>query len=267
MRKLIFLALMFLCMGFVQAEKYYVTFIKGVVVVQRTGKALRVGDTLQPADKVIFKDKEAKLSCISPGKGRFNITSQQAKPNAGGELLAILKSSLVKASTSYQLSTRSLMFEGYDPKTYFYSVETSNRILLIKDDVLPIVSSYKRDAGNFFFLQYDYNGKTITRKIQQNQNGILFNDALFTIGTEVMIPRKVMLCYQSSGSGGPRSSALVEFTPVLATNMEIRQQIPLITEFSDTTDKKKLHNEIIAHIFDNYGKIGAEELAALMESQ
>ncbi len=93
----------------------------------------------------------------------------------------------------------------------------------------------------------------------------LKENKLFTVGTEVLIPQKVMLCYQSGGPGGTRSSVLAEFVPVLATNTEIRQQIQLITGFSGAIDKKKLNNEIMAHLFDNYGKIGAEELAALME--
>ena len=266
MKKLFTIALILLVnIAFAQSEKYYVTFVKGQANVKKTNKAVKVGDILLPADALVFKDQTAKVSCISPGKGRFDITAQKTKASPSGELLAVLKNNLVPATSTYHLSTRSLMSEGLDPKIYFYSAETANRILLIKDDVLPIVTSYKRDAANFFFLQYVVNDKTITNKIEQNEKGILFNDALFTVGTEVLKPQKMMLCYQSSGSGGPRSSVLAEFVPVLATKTEIRQQIKLITGFSGTIDEKKLKNEIMAHLFDNYGKIGVEELAALMK--
>ena len=254
-------------MAFGQVEKYYVTFIKGVVIAERTGKLIKVGDVLQPSDKLIFQDEKAKLSCISPGKGRFDISAHQVKNSAGGELMAVLKSNLVKASSSHPLSSRSSMPDEQDPKIYFHSPKTENRILLIKDDVLPIASSYIRDDSNFFFLKYTLNGHILTRKIQQNEVGIQFNDALFTNGSELLIPKKVSLYYQSSESGIPKSSKLVEFLPVLATSTEIRQQIQLITKFSRTIDKKKLNNEIMAHLYDNYGKIGVEVLTDFMASK
>ena len=152
------------------------------------------------------------------------------------------------------------MFEGYDPRFYFVSAETGNRILLIKDEVLPIVPSYKMDNENFFFLQYLSNGKVVTRKLTQMGKGVIFgNDALS--GN----PSNVKFCYQEQTATGPRSAMLAEFTPVLAGKEDIRQQVKLITEHSGITDKKKLKEYITAHVFDNYGKMGAQEIDKLMQ--
>jgi hypothetical protein len=255
------LAIVFVvCSAFFQAEKYYVTFVKGTVKLQRTKANIKVGDALQPADKLIFEDKDAKISCISPGKGRFDLGAAQVKPAAGGEMLAVLKSSLVPAAGSYHLSTRSLMLEGYDPKTYFSSAETNDRILLIKDEVLPIASSYKRNADNFFFLQYTAGGKTVTKKLKQNETGITFNDDAFAEG----VPAKVMLCYQSVAMGKPASSVIAEFSPVPATKEELKQQVELIKQNTGTADKKSLSKEVTAHLFANYGKLGNDEIGKLI---
>lgn len=261
MKKIILALLAFPLLALSQAEQYYVTFLKGTVVLQRTKQALKPGDKISAEDKLIFKDKSCKLNCISPGKGRFEISATQGKSNEEGELLAVLKSNLLPVANTYHLSTRALLFEGYDPKTYFRSEETNNRILLLTDQAIPIIGAYKREAGNFFFVQYQLNGKTITKKVEQIEQGLQFKPELFMDGN--MQTEKAMLCYQSKESGTARSSVLAEFIPALSNTSEIKEQIKLISKFSGITDAKKLNAEIASHIYANYGKIGLEILSNL----
>jgi hypothetical protein len=259
MKKILFALLAFPLLALSQTEQYYVTFLKGTVVLQRTKQPLKPGDKISAEDKLIFKDKSCKLNCISPGKGRFEISATQGKANEEGELLAVLKSNLLPIANTYHLSTRAFLFEGYDPKTYFRSEETNNRILLLTDQTIPIVSSYKKEAGNFFFVQYQLNGKTITRKVEQTEEGLLFKPELFKDGN--IQTEKVMLCYQTKESGTARSSVLAEFIPVLSNSLEIKEQIKLISKFSGITNPITLNEEISSHIFANYGKIGLEILS------
>lgn len=263
MNKIIFILMAFPLFALAQTEQYYVTFLKGIIVLQRTKQALKPGDKISTEDKLIFKDKTCKLNCISPGKGRFEISATQGKANEEGELLAVLKSNLLPVANTYHLSTRALMFEGYDPKTYFRSEETNNRILLLSDLALPVNSTYKLAAGNFFFVQYQINGKTITKKVRQTEQGLLFQPELFTDGT--IQTEKAMLCYQSKESGTPRSSVLAEFYPVLSNVSEIKEQIQLVSQYAGIADAKKLHTEIASHIYANYGKIGLETLASMIQ--
>ncbi|MEY2903104.1 MAG: hypothetical protein RLY89_2210 [Bacteroidota bacterium] len=261
MKKLLFALLAFPLFALSQTEQYYVTFLKGTVVLQRTKLPLKPGDKILAEDKLIFKDKTCKLNCISPGKGRFEISATQGKANEEGELLAVLKSSLLPVANTYHLSTRAFLFEGYDPKTYFRSEETNNRILLLSDQALPVNGTYKLAAGNFFFVQYQLNGKTITRKVDQNEQGLQFKPELFIDGTSHT--EKAMLCYQSKESGTARSSVLAEFIPVLSNTTEIKEQIKLISKFSGITNPINLNAEITSHIYANYGKIGLETLSTL----
>lgn len=263
MKKILIVLLAFPLFAISQTEQYYVTFLKGIVVLQRTKQALKPGDKISAEDKLIFKDKTCKLNCISPGKGRFEISANQGKANEEGELLAVLKSNLLPVANTYHLSTRALMFEGYDPKTYFRSEETNNRILLLSDQPLPVNSTYKLVPGNFFFVQYQLNGKTVTKKVSQSEQGLLFQPELFTDGTSQT--EKAMLCYQSKESGTPRSSVLAEFTPVFSSTPEIKEQINLLNKFSGIADAKKLNAEIASHIYANYGKIGLETLASMVQ--
>lgn len=241
------------------AEKYYVTFVKGKVVVEKTRKPLKVGDALNPDDKLLFGDRSAKVSFISPGKGRFDVNPQALKSGAKGEFLAVVKASLIPASSTYHLSTRSLIFDGYDPKTYFTSTATNGRILLINSEPLPIKDTYKRDQSNFFFIQFNEGGKTLTRKIEQNEKGIIFSEMLFLTASGT-VAENVNLCYQTNQSGVSRSSVIAAFSPVLANKADIADQIRLLREMLEITDKRKLKTELSNHIFDNYGKAGEEEL-------
>ncbi|MES2828460.1 MAG: hypothetical protein V4687_09905 [Bacteroidota bacterium] len=251
--------LIVISLAFVQAEKYYVTFIKGAVTVKKTGKALKVGDVLSPTDALVFKDATGKVSCISPGKGRFDINAGSLKSGGGSELLAVLKNNLVPSTSSYRLSTRSLAFEGYEPKSYFQSAETGNRILLLKDLPVQINAAYPITESSFFFVQYTENGKTQTKKLQQDSKGIVFADGVFPTSVD-----KVMLCYQDKSSGTARSSMLASFTPILVSKEEVIEQVRVIKLNSAGFDAKKLKEQIAAHLYDNYGKISLQEIEALL---
>lgn len=248
-----------------QPETFYVTFLKGVVINKQTRQPLRVGDKLASADNLIFRDPQAKVSVVSPGKGRFELDAQKLKPSVTGELLAIVKSSLLPVTSTYHLSTRSVVFQGYDPKSYFSAAETGGRVLLFTDRPLPINSSYTLDADHFFFIQFSSNGRTVTKKIPASNNGLQFIPALFMDEAGRQVTDPVMICYQSPLGGKSNSTQLSSFIPVLADWQTLKEQVVLIKKYSNTTNEKKLQQEISAHVFSNYGKIGAEELDQLMQ--
>lgn len=258
MKNLLLLLFFFMVSSFAYAQKYYVTFIKGKVALARNHQPLKIGDVLSPEDKLLFDSKSSKISCISPGKGRFDLSATEAQPGVKGELFALLKAKLVPASGTNHLSTRSVLFEGYDPVTYFSSPETQDRILLIANEPISIKPSYRLDESNFFFLQYTANGKLNTRKIEQMDKDLIFTEQLLS---EVQqLGDLVTLCYQSNTDGKAKSIAITKFYPVGASKDDILKQVELIKAISGPGDQKKQKMEIIGHLYDNYGKIGAEEL-------
>jgi len=260
MKYSILLLLLFCCTAAttLPTEKYYVTFVRGSVKIEKTKKLVKVGDVLGPDDELWFSDKFSKVSCINPTKGRFDISPIVVK-TGNGELYAVLKSSLIPVASKYSLSTRSIFFEGNDPASYFNSQETQNRILIIENKPFLVNSSYKMDKSNFFFIQYVLDGVTLTHKIQQVNQQLFFSLATFE-----NTPETVVLCYQQDNNGKPKSSILAKFHPVLASEAELSEQIQLIKNISGEVKKTKLQSEVANHLFDNYGKIGAEELSELL---
>ncbi len=242
-----------------KTEKYYVTFVKGKVVLAMTKKQLKVGDVLSPDDHLVFIEKTAKVSCINPTKGRFDINPNLIKEKSS-ELYTILKASLVPSISTYKLSTRSIIFEGNDPYSYFASPETQNRILIVEQNPILIKSTFKMDESNFFFIQFMAEEKLQTRKIQQNGQQLIFSKSNF-VNNSGNVLESVSICYQTNENGKSKSSIITEFLPVLATSEEIANQVNLIKSVSEQKDAKKLKSDIVNHLFVNYGKIGAEELS------
>ncbi|SDL74948.1 hypothetical protein SAMN05421813_10221 [Daejeonella rubra] len=248
----------------IQTDVYYVTFVKGIVQLESTKKIIKPGDKITAKDKLIFKDQASKVSCISPSKGRFEIRPDTEAATKKGEWLAVIGEKLIPSSTYQRLSTRSLDVDnGYDPINYFGN-KLEKPIVILSGIPLPVKMSYKIDAFNFFFLQYDHEGKTIVRKVGSIGQSLLFIPELFTDSDGNMLTqeslKKVFLCYQSNINSIARSKSLVEFRPLLVDRDQLASEISFMYNYLKplkNNSLKDIHEEIFAHLIENYGKIDA----------
>lgn len=259
MNKLL-LIVMILFTQVANAEVYYVTFIKGTVKLSAGSKNISVGDKLSEKDQLIFLDKTSKLSCISPAKGRFDITADKSKQNNKKEWVAVLSDLLVPAYASKQLSTRAIGEEtGAD--VLFKSSHPENKLLLIDDQWIDISTTAPLDKSNFFFLQYDVNGKTMVKKVPSKEHAISFNRSLLVDANgEVLNPdqiNNVALCSQSLHNGKPVSKVVARFNPVFLSQSEFAGEVALLkTHLAGLyKNNEKLSNEIYNHFYGNYGSV------------
>ena len=244
-------------------DQYYITFIKGKAVLAKTKQTLKIGDVLTGEDKIIFDVKSSKISCINAVRGRFDIKPVSSKSGGENELFAILKSGLIPAASNYSLSTRSIVFEGYDPAIYFAATETQGRVLVFEQQPFLIKSLYKLDESNFFFIQFEENGIKTTKRIRSNGQNLFFSKDNF-IATNGQPAQSVSLCYQTYENGHTSSSIVVDFQPAVTTVAEIEIAVSLIKKIYIRKDKKEIKSAIINHLLENYGKIGAEELSKIL---
>lgn len=242
-------------------EKYYVTFVKGTIVLDRTKKAVKIGDALDPQDKLVFGDKTAKLSCISPSKGRFDINAQSVKAGNKGELFAVLQSSLVPATGTYHLSTRSLAEPTVNPETYF-KTDTDDHFLIVENEWIPINDQYSVKGGNFFFIQYSINGKTVLKKLPAQGNAIAFNKGIFINESGAVLNSdsyvSTMLCFQEVTSGSPKSKVVAKFTPVVVDKAEIVSELGVLRNNLQQlypNNNNAVKKELYAHLAANYGTV------------
>lgn len=259
MKRILFL-LMILVANVVNAQVYYVTFIKGSVKHSASGKSIAVGDKLSEKDQLIFIDKTSKLSCISPAKGRFDITADKSKQNSKKEWVAVLSDLLVPAYASKQLSTRAIG-EETSAEVLFKSSHPENKLLLIDDQWIDVTTTAPLDKSNFFFLQYDVNGKTITKKLPSKEHALSFNRSLLvdangeTLTTD-QVPT-VALCSQSVQNGKPTSKIVARFNPVFLSASDFNNEVAILkTHLSGLySTPEKLNNEIYNHFYGNYGSV------------
>lgn len=247
-----------------QAEKYYVVFANGNVILERCKKQIKVGDILFPNDQLYFVDKTSKISCVSSKKGRFEISYNSKNKKEKSEFISLLQANVIPATTNYPLSTRSVFFDGYNPQNYFSSPQTNNRILLVLNKPIKISAAYKMDQNNFFFIQYLSNEKTITSRIDQDyKNNLIFSSK--NLKNDFQSATDITLCYQYVEKDKSKSKILLKFVPVFMDYNELSSQVEIIKNTMKEKDKSAIKQEIVNHLFENYGSIGNEELHNLFE--
>ncbi|MEO6734227.1 MAG: hypothetical protein ABIN01_23600 [Ferruginibacter sp.] len=238
---------------------YYVTFVKGEARLAGNNKTLSVGDKITDTDKLIFRDKNGRLSCISPTRGRFDLSLEKSTQNEQKEWIAVLKNVLVQSSSTKQLSTRDIPGEMNDPAILFKSNSPENKMLIVENQLINTNSGYLLDEKNFLFLKYMVNGVAMLKKVPTRGQAYYFDSSVFVNNrNESLAPEKigtVSLCYQQMKNGAPVSRVIIKFLPVLISKLDLKKQLSLLTENLTLIGIKKeqINNEAYNHFCTNYG--------------
>lgn len=251
------IVIMIVCMSFMQEDNFYVIYMKGNALNTVSNRGVRLGDALKPTDKILLQDANSKLVLIHAKKGRMEIT-----PKSAGKDLTV-RDQVASIQSEYKIVSRPINYEGYNPRTYFHSPETNQRVLLVMGVPLKIIPFYKLDSQNFFYLTWEDKGQQIVRKIPASDRGIYFNSSVFDNVNQFVNGQKVKFCYQHYEYGMLKNDVLAEFVPVIAPLTEINRQIYLIKKFSGQKEPRVINALITAHLNDNYGKVGSEYLHSI----
>ena len=251
------IVVMIVCMSFMQEDNFYIIYVKGNAINTITNRGVRLGDALKPTDKIQLQDANSKLVLIHAKRGRMEIT-----PKSAGKDLTV-KDQVAPIQSVYKIISRPINYEGYNPRTYFHSPETNQRVLLVMGVPLKIIPFYKLDSQNFFYLTWEDKGQQIVRKIPASDRGIYFNSSVVGDGSQFVAGQKVKFCYQHYEYGMLKNDVLAEFVPVIAPLSEINRQIYLINKFSGQKEPRVINALITAHLNDNYGKVGSEYLHSI----
>ena len=192
-----------------------------------------------------------------------------AKEQHSGELLTVLKSSLLPSVHRHYLATRSMSLPAKDPKIYFNQDNADLKYLLINDRPFNIINSYKMDSDNFFFLQYTLNKKTISKKIPVSDHALVINTRLITDENDVVVENidqinDFVIAYQYVDKSGKANSRLIaKFKPVFVNKDRLTQEISLLRKNLIVYlkgDKNKLSQDIYDYVNSNYGFIPEDDL-------
>ncbi|HEY8781894.1 MAG TPA: hypothetical protein VIM16_09785 [Mucilaginibacter sp.] len=248
---------------------YYVVYIQGNPILKSTHKPLKIGDKISENDGIIFNNKSEKVSIVSPVKGRFDLFANKAREQHSGELLTVLKSSLLPSVHHYYLATRSINLLAKDPKIYFNQDDPDLKYLLINDQPFNVINSYKMDNDNFFFLQYTLNKKTILKKIPVSDHALIFNKHIITDENNNVVENidqitDCVIAYQYvNEEAGVNSRVIAKFKPVFVNKGLLGKEISLLRKNLTVYfkgNKNKINQDIYDYVNGNYGFIPADDI-------
>ena len=175
-----------------QTETYFVTHVKGNITNKTTNKSLKVGDKIKSTDKIQFNPNTSAAVLMSTQKGRFALGKPaDAKPTAGGDFLAFVKSTVIPVKSNGYLSTRGNLDDSItDLKGVFGNenfVFPGNMARLVLSDKI-----YPMNANKFFIFRYMNESKAVNKKISFIKDTLIINKKdLYVVNGQPVNPEQI----------------------------------------------------------------------------
>ncbi len=231
-------------------DNYKVIKVNGSIMVQKSNSELQRGSVFDANDELNFKTSNARAAVINPGKGRFILM-----PNNSN--VAYARANLTPSMNNIS-SRAGAIINKIDLSNYF----SDNYVIIEKSYIKVSSSTFKMDDDNFFYIQYNYKGEDIPKKLKYKNDTIIINKTeLFTIdGWPITNPNisKMELMYMSKEKGG--SIYISSFNPIFPDSKELLSEIDLIIETVNNKSKEDKVKEVTGYINEMYGKIDKENV-------
>jgi len=234
-------------------DLFTVIKVSGDIVIESTGSSLDIGTSFAQNENLVFKIPESWAAVINPARGRYLLTS--------GNLTEFKNSKSNFLPAAGKISTRTI---GTNPKATDLKDEFEGNCVILNEIRVKIDTTvYPMSDKKFFYITYDYEGKTINKKLAFTSDTLLIkkNELLIVDGAEIPDPEinQMVLIYFEGGETSV-STPVCSFAPVIPDFIIFTQEIRIMIELmANKTYNEKL-NEISAFIQEFYGKIDDNNL-------
>jgi hypothetical protein len=255
-------------------EVYFITFVKGTIILEKTQKALKVGDKISPKDKIIFREKDAMAAVLSPQKGRFTLTADKAQKNAKGEFLALIEASMSPLGSAKKLSTRTGLLTNIIELQKFFAANDSlsqGRFLVTgKGKYLLAKTAFPLDDKHFFFIRYIYEGQQINKKLSYSADTLFMDKTVYQVDGKDIIPAAAsdMKLYQYVVRDKPESILITDFHPVFIEREKLKEELRVLVDQLKVMYKSNfdnVYNNALLHVNTYYGKPDTEVLKQIVK--
>jgi hypothetical protein len=235
-----------------EGDSYKVIRVNGKIVFSKSGNSMKTGDVFASSESLDFSTTDSRAAVISKKRGRFVLTSKIA----GNQ-----KANLIPAMNNIS-SRAGALLNKIDLQNHFKGkyVVLGNQKLKIGDKAYPLTDS------KFFYLQYEYNGEVIRKKLNHTSgNHLLINaENVFKVdGKQISVEEKSMQLYYRD-SESKKSENISTFTPVFPNLEELKVELEVIkTEYAEK-NSKELKGEFTAYINQFYGKPDSDNLSEFL---
>ena len=205
----------------IYSQEYQVLHVKGKVIRESDGIALKPGDKITEKEKIRFETKESMAAVLNKEKGRY-ILKATGDTEQQNDLVYILKSTIspVRGGMSSRAAgiNNDLDFQLYFAQApYVWAGE------VLKIAVSP--AAYPMDENRFFYIEYSFSGDWIGKKLEfENEFLIIEKESLFEIDGKPVDPEKVSdytLYYYDTVTEESKKITDIKF--VLITSEELQQ--------------------------------------------
>ena len=175
-RFLLLLTSLFISLSSLGQSSYTTIHVIGKIYRPDSQSFLKRGDRLSDEEKLEFQTKDAKAAVLSSDRGRYVLQPSQEAASADGALVFALKS--VITPVKGRMSTRA---GGINNKLDFQKKLNDGAVAWLADEMSVNVSesAYPTDDSKFFFASYDYQGEQINKKLESQNELLVFKKTDF----------------------------------------------------------------------------------------
>ncbi len=233
---------------------YKVIKVNGTIHYTRTGSSMNLGDVFPDNENLKFESASSRAAVINPEKGRFILTPESSSQLSGA------KSNFLPAMSN--ISTRGGALNSLNDIQNQFTGPVS---ILYKASWHINPYQFPMDENSFFYLQYQYKGETINKKLEFEENSLVFlREEILKIDEQSITgldnPSSILYYYSSEGSQYISSFELIfPEMDMLKSETEI-----ILGELTDAEYSLKV-NELSGYIFEFYGKPDKEDVMLFLE--
>jgi hypothetical protein len=219
-----------------KTEQYFVIKVQGEIQRLKTGNLLITGDEIISNEALNFRTDFSRAAVISPGKGRFILSSpsKSDKDNKANFLPPM-----------NNLSSRAVMASTVNDILEYFSGE----VLFLGPDTIKYDNSrLMLDRDNYFMVSFDSSGVGKKSTLNASSGLICINKyALF----RNLQPKIASISFHSS----LKNNQIVEFIPVFPDYEKLKGEVKLIISNSSKKPRTEVVTDITSYLNDFYGKI------------
>lgn len=253
-RAAILLAAFILACNIQAQTNYKVIKVNGTIQYVRTGSQMTLGDIFADNENLNFESPNSRAAVINPEKGRFILTPRSASQLSGAKsnFLPAMSNISTRGGALNSLNDIQNQFTG--PVAILHQASWH-----INPYQFPI------DENSFFYLQYQYNGEQINKKLLSEENNlVLSRDEILKVDEQPIpaMDNPAVILYYYAAEGSQYISSFELILPEM--DMLITEAGIILDEFTGQEYSRKV-NELSGYLYEFYGKPDKEDVMLFLE--
>jgi hypothetical protein len=221
--------------------------VNGAIEIVRTGQKLLTGLEFSEKEKLNFKTTTSTAAVINSQKGRMILQPDNIEKNKANYLPAM-----------GNISTRSVAISNVEELRKHFS---GKYVIINSTEILISLPEYPMNEENFFYIQYDYNGEEINKKLKHEQKVLIIDkNELFKVdGNTIAVPDniKLRLYYVKDNKV---HTLISEFSPIIPDLDLLKNEVKIILDELEGKDSREKVKEVTGYIFDFYGNVDEDSV-------